>query len=51
MFKYKMIRFRQKISYYAFKKRRIVNEYIMSRILKSYNHLVYTKQITHAAPY
>ena len=39
MFKYTIMRVRAKISYYAFQRRMIINEHIISQILRSYNEL------------
>lgn len=45
-FKFTLKRIRSKISYYAFKNRMVVSEYMMHTILKSYNELVRSDAVT-----
>lgn len=51
MFKFSLMRVRAKLSYYAFQKRRTINEHVLYQIQRSYNELTNTKQIPQIAPY
>lgn len=51
MFKYTLMRIRNKIGYYAFQARMTINELIITQIQRSYVELTKSKQIPPVAPY